>query len=184
MASGLPAERRTCIWWAASVLVAAFLRPATSGTAAGKPLVAKPKTLAVVDQDLQRRRRAVAKDEDPAVERIVLQHVFAQPGQAIDPAAKIGRLDGRHDPHLRRDLDHGSVIPEAPAQRCQVGHRRALQMDPHLRPVGVLQLPKCIRRSAICTSRGQFQKGCHCHLLPSHRWTVATCRSMTRFLRA
>jgi hypothetical protein len=72
-----------------------------------KPLVAKPKALAVVDEDLERRRRSVAKYEHPAVERIVPEHVFAQAGQAVDPAAKIGWLDGRHDPHLRRDPDHG-----------------------------------------------------------------------------
>jgi hypothetical protein len=46
------------------------------------------------------------KDEHPAVKRIVLEHVFTQAGQAVNPAAKIGRLDGRHNPHLGRELDH------------------------------------------------------------------------------
>ena len=70
--------------------------------------MAQPKTLAVVHQDFQRRRRPVAEHEDPAAERVVPQHVFADLGQAVDSFAKIGRLDGHHDPHLRRDLDHGA----------------------------------------------------------------------------
>jgi hypothetical protein len=69
-------------------------------------LVAKPKTLPVIDKYLQRRRRPIAKYEHPAVERVVLQHVFAQPRQAVDSAAKVDWLDSRHHPHLRRDLDH------------------------------------------------------------------------------
>ena len=148
VASGLPAERSTCNWWAASVLVAAFV-PAghQRKLPAGKPLVAKPKTLAVVDQDLQRRRRPVAKHEHPAAERIVFQHVFAQPGQAVDPAAKIGRLDGRHDPHLRRDLDHGSGFQKLRLSAARSGVVDALQMDPHLRPGGVLQLQSAFARA-------------------------------------
>ena len=48
-------------------------------TALREPLVAEPKTLAVVDQHLQRRRVAIAKDEHDAGERILLQ---ALPGRA------------------------------------------------------------------------------------------------------
>jgi hypothetical protein len=70
-------------------------------------LVAKPKPLSVIDEDLQRLRRSIAKDEHPAVEGIVLQHLFAEACQTVDPAAKIDRLKGRHDPHLGRDLNHG-----------------------------------------------------------------------------
>jgi hypothetical protein len=69
--------------------------------------MAKPKTLAVIDKYLQCLRRAIAKYEQPAVKGIVFQQLVAQPGQAVNPAAKIDRLDGRHNPHLRRDLDHG-----------------------------------------------------------------------------
>jgi len=76
--------------------------------ATGKPLVTKPEALTIIDEDLHCRGRPVAEDEHPAVERIVLEHVLAQAGQAVDPAAKIGWLDGRHDPHLRRELDHGA----------------------------------------------------------------------------
>ena len=158
VASGLPADRRTCNWWAASVLAAAVV-PAghQRKSPAGKPLVAKPKTLAVVNQDLQRRRRPVAEHEHPAAERIVLEHLFAHPGQAVDPLAKIGRLDGHHHPHLRRDLDHDRRIPEAPAQRRQVGRLDALEMDPHLRP-GASSNSSVHWQEPDPRGRGQFEK--------------------------
>ena len=101
--------------------------------------MAQPKTLAIVNQDFQRRRWPVAEHEDPAAERVVLQHLFADPGQAIDPFAKIGRLDGYHDPHLRRDLDHGAEFQKLRLSAARSGDREALQMDPHLCPAGVLQ---------------------------------------------
>jgi hypothetical protein len=82
------------------------MRP-PSKSSAGKPFVAKPKSLAVVHQYFQRGGRPIAKHENPTAKRIVLQHVLAQSGQAVDPATKIGRLNRRHDPHLRRDLNHG-----------------------------------------------------------------------------
>ena len=68
--------------------------------------MAEPKSLAVVHEQLQRRRLAIAEDEDGAGERVVLEGFLAEPGQAVDPAAKIGRLDGDQDLHLGRDLEH------------------------------------------------------------------------------
>ena len=52
--------------------------------ATGQPLVAKPKTLAVVYEHFQRRRRSVAEHENLAAERIVLEHRFANLSQAIN----------------------------------------------------------------------------------------------------
>ena len=72
--------------------------------------MAKPKTLAVVHKNFQRRRRSVAEHEDLTAERIVLEHLFADLGQAIDSFAKIGRFDGYQNLHLRRDLDHDSAF--------------------------------------------------------------------------
>jgi hypothetical protein len=69
--------------------------------------VQKPEALPVVDQQLHRRGRPVAEHEHPTAKRIVLEHFLANAGQAVDPLAEVGRLDGHHDPHLRRDLDHG-----------------------------------------------------------------------------
>ena len=45
------------------------------------------------------RRLAIAEDEDGAGERVVLEGLLAEPGQAVDPATKIGRLDGDEDLH-------------------------------------------------------------------------------------
>ncbi len=68
--------------------------------------MAEPEPLAIVHEHLQRRRLAIAEDEDRADERVVLERFLAEPGQAVDPAAKVGRLDGDQDLHLGRDLEH------------------------------------------------------------------------------
>ena len=68
--------------------------------------MAEPEPLAIVHEHLQRRRLAIAEDEDRADERVVLEGFLAEPRQAVDPPAKIGRLDGHQDLHLRRDLEH------------------------------------------------------------------------------
>ena len=69
-------------------------------------LVAEPEPLAVVHEQLQGRRLAIAEDEDDAGKGVVLEGLLAEPGQAVDPPAKIGRLGGHQDLHLRRDLEH------------------------------------------------------------------------------
>lgn len=73
----------------------------------GKPFVAKPKPLTVIDQDLQCRGPTVAEDKHPAAQRIVLQRFPTESRQAVNPAAEIGRLAGHDDSHLRGNLDHG-----------------------------------------------------------------------------
>jgi hypothetical protein len=74
--------------------------------ALGKPLVGKPKPLAVIHKQLHGRRLAIAEDEDGSGERVVLEGFLAEPGQAVDPATKIDRLDRDEDLHLGRDLEH------------------------------------------------------------------------------
>ena len=74
--------------------------------ALGKPLVAEPKSLAVVHEQLQRCRLAIAEDEDGAGERIVLEGLLAESGEAIDPTSKVDRLDDDKDLHLWCDLEH------------------------------------------------------------------------------
>ena len=68
--------------------------------ALGETLVAEPKSLAVVHEQLQGRRLAIAEDEDG--ERIVLEGLLTEPCQTINPASKVGRLDGDEDLHLER----------------------------------------------------------------------------------
>src|SRR5262245_26146592 len=70
------------------------------------PLVAEPESLAVVHEQLHGRRLAIAEDEDDSGERVVLEGLLAEPGQAVDPATKIDRLDRDEDLHLGCDLEH------------------------------------------------------------------------------
>ena len=72
----------------------------------GKPLVAKPKSLAVIRKQLHGRRPAIAEDEDGSGERIVLKGLLTESRQAVDPATEIDRLDRDEDLHLGRDLEH------------------------------------------------------------------------------
>jgi hypothetical protein len=70
------------------------------------PLLAEPESLAIVHEDFQRRRLAIAEDKDRPDERVLLQRFLAEPRQSVDSPAKIGRFDGHQDLHLRRDLEH------------------------------------------------------------------------------
>jgi hypothetical protein len=49
-------------------------------------------------------------DEYGPDEGIVLESFPAEPRQAVDAAAEIGRLDGHQDLRLRRDLQHHSAF--------------------------------------------------------------------------
>ena len=70
------------------------------------PLVGKPKSLAVVHEQLHGRRLAIAEDEHGSGERVVLEGFLAEPREAVDPATKIDRVDGDEDLQLGRDLEH------------------------------------------------------------------------------
>src|SRR5512135_348116 len=104
------------------------VRPTVGGrrpprqAALGKSLVAEPESLAVIHEQLQRRRLAIAENKDGAGERVVLEGLLTEPRQAVDAASEIGRLDGDKDLHLGGDLEHhrafqklrdSASIPEA-----------------------------------------------------------------------
>ncbi len=72
--------------------------------------MAEPEPLAIVHEHLQRRRLAIAEDEDRAGKRVVLERFLAEPRQAVDPAAKVDLLDRDEDLHLRRDLEHHEAL--------------------------------------------------------------------------
>ena len=76
------------------------------GVVSRLPLVAEPEPLAVVHEQLHGRRLAIAEDEDGSGEGVVLEGFLAKPGQAVDPATEIDRLDRDEDLHLGRDLEH------------------------------------------------------------------------------
>jgi len=75
-----------------------------------KPLVAKPKTLAIVQKHLQGRGFAIAEDEDRADEGVLMEGVPAELRQSVDAAAEIGRGHGHQDLHLGRELQHQSAF--------------------------------------------------------------------------
>src|SRR4051812_2651380 len=74
--------------------------------ALGKPLVAEPKSLTIVHEQLQGGCLAIAEDEDDAGKGVVLEGLLAEPRQAVDPTAKVSGLDGDEDLHLGCDLEH------------------------------------------------------------------------------
>src|SRR6476660_1150011 len=81
----------------------AVLRPPLE-TALGKPLLAQPESLTVVNQNFQGSAPAAGKDKQRPLQRFALQLLTAKSGQAVDALAKIDRLDGQKNPHLRSDL--------------------------------------------------------------------------------
>ena len=82
-------------------------------TAPAQPLLAEPKPLAIIDEDLDRRASFVTKNKQLSRERIRLQHLPAHPGQSINAPAKVHRLHRHPDLHLRSHLDHHPCLQKA-----------------------------------------------------------------------
>eukprot|EP01034_Spumella_vulgaris_P032837 gene32838-40535_t len=73
---------------------------------ARQALLAKPKTIAVIDQNFDRPAPPVGENKQGTAEGIGRQLPPAQAGHGIDAGAKIDRFDRDQNPHVRRDLDH------------------------------------------------------------------------------
>src|ERR1700690_731844 len=71
-------------------------------------LLAEPKTLAVVDQNLQGFGAAIAKDKHRAAHGVRGKLLPAHPAQSINALPKIRRLHGHPNPHVRRELNHAA----------------------------------------------------------------------------
>src|SRR5258707_4061060 len=84
----------------------------TRKTAAGQSLVAHPKPLSVVSQNLHRRTPPIAENKQPAAKRIRTELRSAHPRQAVDASAKIDARDSHQDAHLRRQLNHTAPQPD------------------------------------------------------------------------
>jgi hypothetical protein len=69
--------------------------------------------LPVVRQKLDRCAAAISKHKDRSVEWLDRQPGAAHSAQTVNSSAEISRLDGNQDPHLRRELHHGCVLPNA-----------------------------------------------------------------------
>ncbi len=111
--------------------------------------------LAVVRGHLQRRRLAVAEDEDGdfANGSCWSAPSWRKPGQAVDPAAKISLLDGDQDLHLGCDLDHHRASQKL-RTGFDVGGVVADQLDAHGGGGAVVELePACLAAGPVPVAR-------------------------------
>jgi hypothetical protein len=83
----------------------AFFAPSSESTL-GKPLVAEPKTLTVIDKKAQGGFLTVHEYKDRTRERICFEPISSDATQSIDTFPEIDRLDTYKDPHLWADLNH------------------------------------------------------------------------------
>ena len=66
----------------------------------------QPESLRVEHEHLDRGGPPIAEHERRTAERIAVEHLATQPGEPVDAAAKVHRLDRDQDPHLRGQLNH------------------------------------------------------------------------------
>ena len=74
--------------------------------APGEAFGAEPESLAVVDQDFQRRAPTVAEDLDRTAERILAQRLATDGGETINAFATLNRFQRDKDATLRSELQH------------------------------------------------------------------------------
>src|SRR5262245_35933324 len=67
---------------------------------------AKPVALAVVNKQFECCAGAIAEDEERAGERILIESIFAEGDERIDPLAKVDGLVSEQDIELRDNLNH------------------------------------------------------------------------------
>lgn len=73
----------------------------------------EPESLAVIDEEFDRRVGAATEHEDRALEGVFVEDHPTPLGQPVDPGPKIHRLNGHQHPHLRGNRDHG--VPQKAA---------------------------------------------------------------------
>jgi hypothetical protein len=91
-------------------------------------LYEQPKALAVIEHEFQRGARAVAKDVDGALKRVIAQALAAHRGQGIAAFPEIDRVGGQTDAALRGQLHHHApskkTCPKAVNDEGDSGHLR------------------------------------------------------------
>src|SRR5438874_3315140 len=101
------------------------IQPAGGPIAAGRPpgeaparkaFLRQPKSLTVIDQQLERPPAAIAEHDQSPAHRIGSQGLTTQPGQTVDAFAEIHWLDRQQQAHLGCDLDHGWRLQNASAK--------------------------------------------------------------------
>jgi hypothetical protein len=66
----------------------------------------QPVPLAVIEQELEGRARAVSEDVDGAFKRVVPEHLPTHRTESVDACADIDGLDGHKDAALGGELEH------------------------------------------------------------------------------
>jgi len=69
-------------------------------------LQAKPVALAIVHKQFKGRAGAIPEDEESAGERVLVESVFAEGDERINPLAKVDGFVGEQDVKLRDELNH------------------------------------------------------------------------------
>ena len=75
--------------------------------AGGETAQAQPKSVSVIDQELQRGRRTVPKNVQGTRKRVLLPLVTTQCREGVHPFAEIDGGDGQQNPQLGHELQHG-----------------------------------------------------------------------------
>jgi hypothetical protein len=72
----------------------------------GQPLLAEPKSLAVVREESHGGSATVPEAEHGTSQGVGAKDFAAEVSQAIDSVAEVDRSDGKENPHVRGELDH------------------------------------------------------------------------------
>lgn len=93
-------------------------RPPTK-PALGEAAETEPETLAIINEQFERRAQAVAKNKEGAGERVFCQLGLAQGDERINALAEVNRLASEQDSELRNELNHGLQEWRKSAQRVE-----------------------------------------------------------------
>lgn len=106
---------------------------------AREALEAQPEALTIIDEQLEGRAAAVAKQKDRSRERVVVEAVAAQRGERINAFAKVDRLISEHDLKLWGELDHDSRTKKGLAEGFELSRVSGRQMKGETRAVSTLE---------------------------------------------
>lgn len=76
-------------------------------TALREAFEAEPKPLSVVNEEFERGAGAVAKDEERAGKRVLIERAFAKRDERINALAEINGSASEQNPELWDKLNHG-----------------------------------------------------------------------------
>jgi len=75
-------------------------------TALGESLETEPESLAIVDEEFERRAGSIAKDKERTGERVLVEGAFAKRDERINALAEIDGMVSEQNLELWDELDH------------------------------------------------------------------------------